>query len=89
MCERLLCCIFLQQGHMKTHPGALTSTPTPAQTNDNDIAEDHSSHSTNKNPTKQDDKQGLAESPKKGDSADPLPISVGSEVADEPMDATV
>ncbi|XP_053272529.1 sal-like protein 4 [Pleuronectes platessa] len=77
------------KGHMKTHPGSLTSTPAPAQTNDNDIAEDQSSHSTNKNPTKQDDKQGLAESPKKGDSADPLPISVGAEVADEPMDATV
>nr|XP_019951071.1 PREDICTED: sal-like protein 2 [Paralichthys olivaceus] len=77
------------KGHMKTHPGALTSTPTTAQTNDNDIAEDHSSRSTNKNPTEQDGKQGLAESPKKGDSADPLPISVSSDVTDKPMDTTV
>uniref|UniRef100_A0A665V773 Si:ch211-212k18.5 n=1 Tax=Echeneis naucrates TaxID=173247 RepID=A0A665V773_ECHNA len=77
------------KGHMKTHPGALTSTPSKAQTNDNDIAEDRSSHSANKTPTKQDDKPGLAKSPEKGDSTDPLPISVGPDVAGEPMDTAV
>ncbi|XP_022619827.1 sal-like protein 2 [Seriola dumerili] len=77
------------KGHMKTHPGALTSTPSKAQTNDNDIAEDHSSHSANKTPTQQDEKQGLAKSPEKGDSTDPPPVSVGSEVVGEPMDTTV
>lgn len=74
---------------MKTHPGALTNTSSKAQTNDNDIAEDHSSHSANKNPGQQEEKQGLAKSPEKGGSKDPLPISVGSDEVGEPMDTTV
>ncbi|GAA6228128.1 sal-like protein 2 [Lates japonicus] len=77
------------KGHMKTHPGALTSTPSKAQTNDSDVAEDRRSHSASKNPGQQDEKQGLAKSPEKGDSTDPLPVSVGSDVAGEPMDTTV
>ncbi|KAI3376365.1 hypothetical protein L3Q82_016843, partial [Scortum barcoo] len=77
------------KGHMKTHPGVLTNTVSKAQTNDNDTAEDCSSHSVNNNPRQQDEKQGLAKSPKKGDSMDPLPISVVSVAADEPMDTTV
>lgn len=76
---------------MKTHPGALTSTSSKAQTNDNDndIAEDHSSHSASKNPGQQEEKQGLAKSPEKGGSSDALPISVGSDEAGEPMDTAV
>lgn len=74
---------------MKTHPGALTNTPSKAQTNDNDAAVDRSSHSANKNPGQQEEKQGLAKSPRKGDSSDPLPVSVGSDVAGETMDTTV
>lgn len=75
---------------MKTHPGALTNTPSKAQTNDNDIVEDRSAHSANKNPGQQEEKQGLAKSPEKGDSTDhPPQKSVVSSVADEPMDATV
>ncbi|XP_040886870.1 sal-like protein 4 [Toxotes jaculatrix] len=77
------------KGHMKTHPGALTSTPSKAQTSDNDIAEDRSSHSANKNPGQQDEKQGQAKSPEKGCSTDPEPNSVGSDVVGEPMDTTV
>ena len=75
---------------MKTHPGASTNTPAKAQTTDTDIAEDHSSHSANKNPGQQEEKQGLAKSPEESDSTDPLPISVAaSSVAAEPMDTTV
>lgn len=74
---------------MKTHPGALTNTSSKAQTNDNDIAEDHSSHSANKNRGEQEEKQGLAKSPEKGDSTDPPTISVGSDEAGEPMDTAV
>ncbi|XP_058481816.1 sal-like protein 2 [Solea solea] len=74
------------KGHMKTHPGALTTAPSTAQVSDNDTAEDRSSHSTNKNAEQQDDKQKLAKS-EKGDSTDSPPI--GSDVADEPIDTTV
>ncbi|XP_071374370.1 sal-like protein 2 [Centroberyx affinis] len=78
------------KGHMKTHPGAATNTPSKVQTNDTDTMEDRSSQSANKNPGEQDEKQGLAKSPEKGDSLDPLPISVGSSVEGEkPMDTTV
>ncbi|XP_039997183.1 sal-like protein 4 [Xiphias gladius] len=77
------------KGHMKTHPGALISTPSKAQTSDTDIADDRSSHSANKNLGQQDEKQGLAKSPEKGDSTDPLPISVGSDVVGEPMGTAV
>uniref|UniRef100_A0A3P8SAV4 Si:ch211-212k18.5 n=1 Tax=Amphiprion percula TaxID=161767 RepID=A0A3P8SAV4_AMPPE len=76
------------KGHMKTHPGASTNTPSKAQTNDNDCVEDRSSQSTNKNAGQLDDKQGSAKSPEKGDSSDPLPVSVGSDVAGEAMDTT-
>jgi len=71
---------------MKTHPGVLTNTPCKAQTNENDFAEDPGSHSTNKNSRQQDEKQGLA--PEKGDSSNPLPVSVGSDVAAETTDTT-
>ncbi|KAG7241589.1 hypothetical protein INR49_025509 [Caranx melampygus] len=75
------------KGHMKTHPGALTSPPSSkAQTNDSDIAEDRSSHSANKTLAQQEERQGAAE---KGDSTDPPPVSVGSEAAAESMDTTV
>ncbi|XP_036969293.1 sal-like protein 3 isoform X2 [Acanthopagrus latus] len=47
------------KGHMKTHPGALTNTPSKAQTNDNDIVEDRSAHSANKNTGQQEEKQGM------------------------------
>ncbi|XP_042368651.1 sal-like protein 4 [Plectropomus leopardus] len=76
------------KGHMKTHPGASTNTPSKAQTNDTDIAEDSSSNPANKNPGHQEEKQGLAKSPEEGDSTDPLPISVVASVAAEPMDTT-
>lgn len=69
---------------MKTHPGASTNTPAKAQTNDNDAVVDRSSHSANK-----EERQGLAKSPRKGDSTDPLPVGAGSDVAGEPMDTTV
>lgn len=85
----LLCCVSHRQGHMKTHAGALTSTPSKAQTNDTETAEDHSSHSANKNLGQEEEKQGLAKSPKKGVSTDHLPVSVVSSVAGEPMDTTV
>uniref|UniRef100_A0A1A7Z5K0 Sal-like 2 n=2 Tax=Iconisemion striatum TaxID=60296 RepID=A0A1A7Z5K0_9TELE len=68
------------KGHMKTHPGASTSTPCKAQTNEND--EDHSSLSTNK----QDEKQGSAS--EKGDDTDPLPNSTDSDVTAEKTDTT-
>lgn len=85
----LLCCVSNLQGHMKTHPGALTNISSKPQANDNDIAEDRSSHSANKNPGQQEEKQGLAKSPEKGDSTDPLPASVVSSGTDKPMDTTV
>uniref|UniRef100_A0A667Y861 Si:ch211-212k18.5 n=1 Tax=Myripristis murdjan TaxID=586833 RepID=A0A667Y861_9TELE len=78
------------KGHMKMHPGAVTSGASKVQTNDSDITEDRSSHSGNKGPEEQDEKQGLAKSPDKGDSLDPLPISVGSGVeADKQVDTAV
>ncbi|XP_054457079.1 sal-like protein 4 [Anoplopoma fimbria] len=77
------------KGHMKTHPEALNNTPTKAQTNETDIVEDGSSNSTNKNQVQQEEEQGLAKSPKKDESTDPLPISVASSVASEPMDTTM
>ncbi len=89
MSKFLLCCVPHQQGHMKTHPGAPANTPSKVQTNDSDIVEDRSSHSANKNPGQQEDKEGLAKSPEKGDSTDPAPNSVVSSAADEPMDTTV
>ncbi|KAG8006114.1 Sal-like protein 2 [Nibea albiflora] len=79
----------IPSGHMKTHPGALTNISSKPQANDNDIAEDRSSHSANKNPGQQEEKQGLAKSPEKGDSTDPLPASVVSSGTDKPMDTTV
>lgn len=72
---------------MKTHPGALTSTPSKAQSND--AAEDHISHSANKKLGKQEEKQGLVKSPEKGDSKDPRPIGVASNAGDQPMDTSV
>ncbi|KAM3589951.1 uncharacterized protein V6R79_000426 [Siganus canaliculatus] len=76
------------KGHMKVHPGALT--PSKAQTNDSDIAEDHSSNSSNKIPEQQEEKQGLAKSPEKGDGGtDPVPASVASSAEEKPMDTSV
>lgn len=74
---------------MKTHPGALSNTLSKAQTNDNDIADDHISQSATKNPEQQEEKQRLIKSPEKGNSTDPQPLSVASSVEDEPMDTTV
>ncbi|XP_041634933.1 sal-like protein 4 [Cheilinus undulatus] len=77
------------KGHMKTHPGVLTSTPSKAQTNDNNIVEDHSSLPVSNNQEQQEEEPGLVKSPQKVDSTDPPPVSVASSVADEPMDTTV
>lgn len=74
---------------MKNHPGVLSNTSSKAQTNDKDIAEDHSSRSANKNLDQPEEKQGLTKSPEKGGSTDPQPISVAPSAADEPMDTTV
>ncbi|CAN9509603.1 unnamed protein product [Ophioblennius macclurei] len=63
------------KGHMKTHPGASTNTPSKAQTNDNDPAEDR---------RQQDEKHGLTKSPEKGDGTD----AAGSDAAQEAMDMT-
>lgn len=59
------------QGHMKTHPGVQSNTPSKAQTNDTDNAEDRGSHSANKNAEQQEENKGLTKSPEKGDSTDP------------------
>ncbi|XP_067381418.1 sal-like protein 2 [Channa argus] len=77
------------KGHMKTHPGALTNTPSKAQTCDIDAVVDRSTHSANKNLGQQEEGHGLVKSPRKGDNTDPLAISVGLEMAGEPMDTTV
>lgn len=74
---------------MKTHPGALTNTPSKAQNNDNDAVVDRSSHSANKNPGQQGERQAPAKSPRKGDSTELLPVSAGSDVAGDTMDTTV
>ncbi|XP_061565863.1 sal-like protein 4 [Cololabis saira] len=74
------------KGHMKVHPGALTNTPSKAQTNESDIVEDRGSHSANKNSGEQEEKQGLAQ--EKGDSTEPLPTSVASDVTVEATDST-
>uniref|UniRef100_A0AAQ4PGF4 Si:ch211-212k18.5 n=1 Tax=Gasterosteus aculeatus aculeatus TaxID=481459 RepID=A0AAQ4PGF4_GASAC len=78
------------KGHMKNHPGALTSTSSKAQTSDTDIAEDRSSLTTNKNQVAKEEEQGLAKSPEKGERTDPPPISAASSVVGgQPMDTTV
>lgn len=74
---------------MKTHPGALSNTNSKAQTNDNEAVVDRSSNSANKIPGQQEERQVPAKSPRKEDSSDPLPVSVGSDVAGETMDTTV
>ena len=71
---------------MKVHPGVLTNTPSKAQTNETDFVEDRGSHSANKSSGEQDEKQGLTQ--EKGDSTDPLSISVASDVTAEAMDIT-
>lgn len=75
--------VSYQQGHMKTHPGAPTSTPLKAQANEND--ENHSSHATRTNSGQQEEKQGA--NPDKGDGTD-LPIRVDSDVKPETTDTT-
>ncbi|XP_026183610.1 sal-like protein 4 [Mastacembelus armatus] len=75
------------KGHMKTHPGALTNTPSKAQTSDSDVV-DRSSQSAEKTTRQQQERQGSTKSPEKGDSTDPPQVSVGSDVAGEPMDTT-
>lgn len=61
---------------MKIHPGALATTLSKAQTNDNDIADDHNSHSDVKNPEQQEEKQKLVKTPENGNSTDPQSGSV-------------
>lgn len=56
---------------MKTHPGAQSNTPSKAQTNDTDNAEDRGAHSANRNAEQQEENKGLAKSPEKGDSTEP------------------
>lgn len=72
---------------MKTHPGAPATTLSKAQTNDNDIADDHNSHSDVKNPEQQEEKQKPAKTPENG-STDPQPGSVASSAEDEPTVTT-
>lgn len=74
-----------QQGHMKTHPGVVLSTPSKVQANEGDAAEGQNSTSAEDNPGQQGEKEGLVKSPEKGDQ----PTSVASKVADEPTDAGV
>lgn len=69
---------------MKIHPGALATTLSKAQTNDNDIADEHNSHSDVKNPEQQEEKQKLAKSPENGNGTDPQPGSVASSAEGEP-----
>lgn len=69
---------------MKTHPGVLTTTPSKAQTNESDPAEDRGT--SNKISAQQEEKQGLA--PEKGDSTALLPTSGGSDVTTDTMDTT-
>lgn len=73
---------------MKTHPGVLSNAPSKAQTNDSDFAEDRSSHSANKKPGQQDEKQELAKSPEIGDGTDPPEVEAGSDEAGEAADTT-
>lgn len=73
---------------MKTHPGTPATTLSKAQTNDNDIADDHNSHSDVKNPEQQEEKQKPAKTPENGNSTDPQPGSVASSAEDEPTVTT-
>ncbi|KAM9836597.1 uncharacterized protein ACBR49_019038 [Aulostomus maculatus] len=78
------------KGHMKTHPEVMTNASSKAQTNDNDFAENQSSNPAKKIPAQQEVKQIVTESPEKGGSTNPLPNSIGSDEAGEPIDtATV
>lgn len=61
---------------MKIHPGALATTLSKAQANDNNIADDHNSHSDVKNPEQQEEKQKLVKTPENGNSTDPQSGSV-------------
>ncbi|XP_032439365.1 sal-like protein 2 [Xiphophorus hellerii] len=73
------------KGHMKTHPGVLTTTPSKAQTNESDPSEDRGT--SNKISAQQEEiQQGLA--PEKGDSTALLPTSGGSDVTTDTMDTT-
>lgn len=74
---------------MKIHPGALATTLSKAQTNDNDIADDQKSHSDVKNSEQQEEKQKLVKTQENGNSTDPQPVSVASGTEDEPIVTTV
>lgn len=74
---------------MKIHPGALAATLSKAQTNDNDIANDHNSHSDVKNPEQQEEKQKLVKTQENDNSTDPQPGSVAASAEDEPTVTTV
>lgn len=82
-------CVFHEQGHMKIHPGALATNLSKAQTNDNDSADDHNSHSDVKNPEQQEEKQKPVKTPENENSTDPQPGSVASSAEDEPAGTTV
>lgn len=73
---------------MKVHPGALAATLSKAQTNGNDNADDHNSHSDVKNPEQQEEKQKLVKR-ENDNSTDPQPSSVASSAEDEPAVTTV
>ncbi|XP_068612191.1 sal-like protein 2 [Brachionichthys hirsutus] len=78
------------KGHMKTHPGAPTSTHAKAQANGNNVAEGQMSNSTHKkNLGQQEETQGLAKSPGNDDGKDPPPIGAVSSVANQPVDTSV
>lgn len=68
---------------MKIHPGALATTPSKAQTNDTDIADDQNSHSDVKNPEKQEEKKNLVKTQENGNNTDPAPGSVASSAEEE------
>lgn len=74
---------------MKIHPGALATPLLKAQTNDNDIADDHNSHSDVKNPEQQEEKQKLVKTPENDNSTAPQPGSVASSAENESMVTTV
>lgn len=74
---------------MRSHPGVSLNTPTKVQPKEKDSTEDHTLDSANSKPAQLDETQGVAESPEKGDSTDPLPVNAGSKGTDEIMDTTV
>lgn len=68
------------KGHMRSHPGVSLSTPTKVQPSENE--------SSAVKPGKQEETEGVAKSPRKGD-IDSASVSATSNGTDEPMDTTV